>query len=163
MDEDTNRRLISVEESLRRIGSQARPAPVQEPKQKNNGNGAKAFAAIVAVAAVISALVAIVRPMQQQIDFLDAKMQLDDSREREDTKALAQMGEKFAEVETQFRSLRELVDIRIEISDKRIRDIEGWLDWWYKTVPGLDARQNTRLEHLEREHKWDTYSSSSQP
>ena len=160
MDEDTNRRLISVEESLRRIGGQARAVP--ESKPKSNGNGAKAAASIIAVAAVISALVAIVRPMQQQIDFIDRRMQTDDERARENATTLAKMSERFSEVETQFKSLRELVNVRLENSNYKIHDIENWLKWWHKTVPGLDARQNTRLEHLEREHKWDTYSSSSQ-
>ncbi len=35
----------------------------------------------------------------------------------------------------------------------RINRIEEWREWWHKTVPGLDARQNTRLEALEREHR----------
>ena len=130
---------------------------------RSEGNGTRAFGGVIALVALLTGMAAIIRPIQQQVDFLDRRISADDVREREDTATIGKMSERFKEVETQFRSLRELVDTRIGHAGERTEKLEEWLDWWHKTVPGLDARQNTRLEALEREHKWATHSSASQP
>ena len=115
--------------------------------------------------AILSGMAAIVRPMQQQIDAhtIELRTHRTTAAHPQATANLAALREKFAEVETQFRALRELVDVRLAMVDHRTKEIETWLSWWHKTVPGLDARQNTRLEALEREHKWATHSSASRP
>lgn len=86
-----------------------------------NNSWYKAIGVLASLAALVSSMAAIVRPMQRQIDDLD-----------EDVKALA-------------------TRLELKAQDKRIERIEEWREWWHKTVPGLDARQNTRLEALERE------------
>ena len=145
--------------------------------ETNNNSGAKAFGCLAALAALIMAMAAIVRPMQQQITALEISLSDSEAQFRHDIDAhtdnfshrtigsdIAKLQQQFAEVETQFRGLRELTDARLlmarELTDarllmasKQLESIEDWLDWWHKTVPGLDARQNTRLEALERKDK----------
>lgn len=129
----------------------------------DNANGAKAIAALAALAALVMAIAAIVRPQQQQIDALEKANERIMYEARHDLDAhtdnfghrtlgsdIATLRQRFAEVEAQFRGLRELVESQLETNDEKIESIGEWLDWWHKTVPGLDARQNTRLEALER-------------
>ena len=50
--------------------------------------------------------------MRGDIKELKIKMNADDNRERTDQAEIASMGEKFIEVETQFRGLKEIMMIK---------------------------------------------------
>lgn len=113
-------------------------------------NGARAFGGVIALVAIIAGVYAMTRlevePMGQRIDFLSEQllsirkdMALDDARERTDRDAFARVSERFKEVETQFSN-----------QSTRIEVFEEWQRWWHRNIPTTDARQDGRLDALER-------------
>ena len=121
------------------------------PEPKGDGNGMKGAAGILAIVAVIAGVFAMVEPMGQRIDFLEAQLsefrtelsaarQSDSTHQRATDREIASIGEKFSEVETQFGAL-----------DARVVRFEDWLRWWQREVPSLDAIQSERIRALERD------------
>jgi len=103
---------------------------INETKANGNGNGGsstKAFAGVISLLLVIAGVYAMMKPMNQNLDYmrddikeLKIKMSTDDVRERKDQSDIATMGEKFIEVETQFRGLKEIMRIKDEQQSKEI-------------------------------------------
>ena len=109
-------------------------------------NGAKALTGIIMMVALIAGVYAMVEPMQQQIDFLQAEintirtaMERDDDRENLDVQKRAAMGEQFKEVETQFKAMSE-----------RIKAMEEFLLWYHRNVPQIHAERTIGQKELER-------------
>ncbi len=109
-------------------------------------NGGKAITGIIALVALIAGVYAMVEPMGQRIDFLQteintirAAMNDDNQREKEDVQIRASMGEKFTEVETQFRAM-----------SQRIEAMEEFLLWYHRNVPQIHAERTIGQKELER-------------
>ena len=106
-------------------------------ESNGNGNGGlKTLAIILTICAVIGGLAAIVRPMQQNIDSNEASIRRDLVRVETDinhlkiyssTESASKFSEikvMFAEVETQFKWLREVMQGRIDGLIKRVESLE---------------------------------------
>jgi len=103
-----------------------------------NGN-AKAFGGVVAIVAVVAGVYAMVEPMNQKIDFLNAQivcmreeMTEDNNRERDNARQFAQLGTQFIEIET------------------RVADVEKWRTWWNREKLTTQAIQGEKIKTLER-------------
>lgn len=96
-----------------------------------SSNGPKAFASVIALVAVIAGIYAMVEPMSQRVDFLERQltetrqaMMLDDQRESSDRNLLAAFQERFSEIETQFRAMKELEHVQLQELRRRIERLE---------------------------------------
>ncbi len=114
----------------------------------NNGNsGAKTAALIVSMlVGFVAILGGVIHPIYkdfdgvaQRLDRIEKFMREDLAREVHMAEQLAAFKEQTKEIETQF------VDIK-----RRMLDVENWLIWWNKHIPGTDAEQDERLRALER-------------
>lgn len=123
------------------------------------GNGLKAFGGVAAIAAVILGVYAMVEPMNQRIDYVKSELtglqQQLAEHSRTDahsgTRAdLARIHTKFAEVETQFKGLREITASRLDRLETQAANIEQWAAAHDLRVAPLNARQWSRIEALER-------------
>jgi len=86
-----------------------------------------------------------------RISTLDSKLMDDDKREQDDQARMAALAEKFVEVETQFEALEALQAKEEERQHSRIRKLEEWQKWWYRTVPERDSAQDREVEHIYKE------------
>jgi len=98
------------------------------------GSSTKAFAGVISLLLVIAGVYAMMKPMNQNLDYmrddikeLKVKMNADDARERSDQAEIAKVGEKFIEVETQFRGLKEIMMIKDEQHAKEINRMRAEL------------------------------------
>lgn len=91
-------------------------------------NGTKALSVAVLVIAIIAGVYAMVEPMQQRIDFLERQVLRSENllQKHADVKIhpgaseeVAAMRERFKEVETQFKGLREVLQLQIEDMSRR--------------------------------------------
>ncbi len=103
---------------------------------KPQNNGPKAFAGVLAILAVIGGMAAVVMPMQQQITSLgDIVERHADIRAhptaRED---VATIRAQLTEVETQFRWIREVLEIKSAALERRVHDLEQQIENW-RSVP----------------------------
>jgi len=111
------------------------------------------IAVIALVGFMVPTVVAVVKPMQQQIDYimttLDRHMTAPahpGALERH-----AHSSERFKEVETQFEALEDISAKAEERHNARISKLEEWQRWWYRSIPDKDAKQDSQLEHIESE------------
>lgn len=128
---------------------------------KGDRSGLKAFGVIATLAVLISGMAAIVRPIQQQMEGLQALIVGVNTELRSHSKEnnhpwgvlaeIATLRQRFVEVETQFRGLREISDLKSTVNKTQIAKLEEWQSWWYRNIPPLDADQNGRIVALERE------------
>jgi len=110
---------------------------INENIPKSDSNSAtRAVAGIIGLLLVVAGVYAMVEPMSQRIDFLEREVQ----RSRTELnsheavtghtgliqqKAVAKV--RFKEIETQFKSLRDIVNIKDDISAKEISLLESRL------------------------------------
>lgn len=129
-------------------------------EQSGNGNGTKAFGAVVAVVAVIAGLYAMIEPMGQRIDFLEGQIVELRIQARQHSEieghvgvlsSLATQQAKFAEVETQFAGLREVTEARLAVITSRALRAETLRDTHLVESAGRNAAQWERIKSLERE------------
>lgn len=130
------------------------------PEPKKEGNGAiRAFGAIIGLVALIAGVYAMVEPMGQRIDFMEEQISelnveiLRHSDCEAHPGALARMAtqqEKFAEVETQFKGLREVSDVRLKQLEHEQLVARDWRGAHGLRVEGLNASQWERIKALER-------------
>lgn len=117
------------------------------------GNGAKAFAGVIALVAVIAGVYAMVEPMGQKIEFVNRDVR-DHARLDQHVgaaKELAGIGERFKEVETQFVAMRDKFDSEQLQVNRRLSLLEGWMFEHDRTVAATDATQWERIKALERQ------------
>lgn len=91
-----------------------------------NGNGKRSLEVIMAILALVAGVTAICLPMKQSIDSAEARL---DRHERqpghtENTTRIAAQNEKFAEIETQFKWLREMMMEKASENRSRIEKLE---------------------------------------
>ena len=67
---------------------------------------------------------------------------------------------KFIEVETQFKGLREIVNLQQKFNEKdhdmkteQLRDVEDWITWWNKSVSQENADQSAQIKMLKERLK----------
>jgi len=100
-----------------------------------NNTAPKALAGVVAIVAVIAGVYAMVEPMGQRIDFttvqitrlensLQRSVIADTNHQRLTDTNLAELREKFKEVETQFQGLREVLAIELKHIDKSLAELQ---------------------------------------
>lgn len=109
-----------------------------------NNTGLKALGAVLTILAVITGIAAIVRPMQQRNDNLEKQIDSLKNDLRDHAKLnnhpwgvvaeIAEMREKFTEVETQFKGSRERDELLTIRHEDRLTKLEQWQDWWYKEI-----------------------------
>lgn len=94
------------------------------------GNGAKAFAGILVIIAIVAGMYSIFRPMELRINSLQSQIEVLNTQlfelaahEREDQGRFATNDERFKETETQFSNL-----------ETRISTIEAWRIWWNRNI-----------------------------
>ena len=137
---------------------------VNKPNRNTNGT-VKASIALVAIFLVMlgstyQMLQSETQPLNQRIDFLER--QLGDARDEmirhEELRIhagaladVAQLSEKFTEVETQFRALRELLGTQVGHLDNELSLSRGWRDAHDLRVVGLNSAQWERIKALERQ------------
>ena len=109
MSTDNTPSTVTINESARKASENGQA----------QGSSTKAFAGVISLLLVIAGVYAMMKPMNQNLDYmrgdikeLKIKMNADDNRERTDQAEIASMGEKFIEVETQFRGLKEIMMIK---------------------------------------------------
>lgn len=121
-------------------------------------NGTRsAFVVLAALLAIVTGVYAMVEPMGQRIDFLAeelaqlrSSMAIDDTRETRDQREAAAMVERFTEVETQFRGLREVVDVRLTHLESDAHIKTTWINTYDAEVRGRNAAERERIKSLER-------------
>ncbi len=122
-------------------------------------NGAKAFAGVITVVAVIAGLFAMVRPMGQRIDALGSQVEslreelhMHNASEGHPLvlQKHAEASERFKEVETQFRGMRELVSMEQSHTSRRLGVLEAWMSEHDRVIAATDATQWEKIRALER-------------
>ncbi len=121
--------------------------------EKRNNGATAAVGAVLGLLALIAGVYAMVQPMNQRIDFVDQQMEkleirLVKSLERhietashpQAARDLATMSERFKEVETQFRSLREVQLTKFQELNRRVT----------KSETDGNPRHDERIKNLER-------------
>lgn len=119
-----------------------------------NGNGSLvAIVAVTGLLGIVAGVYAMVQPMNQRIDHLTQYVERSENRvtrtvfehtslhsHPDAAREMAQISERFKEVETQFRGLRELMTVRIAEMERRIerQEIDG------------NPRHDERIQTLER-------------
>jgi len=85
----------------------------------SQGSSTKAFAGVISLLLVIAGVYAMMKPMNQNLDYmrqdikeLKSKMDADDMRERLDQGSIAGMNEKFVAVNSKFVGLREIMNYK---------------------------------------------------
>ena len=116
-----------------------------------NGSLAPTLTVLAGICAVVAGVYAMVEPMGQRIDFVqkgisEIRLALgkDDEREMDDVHSFSAVLERFKEVETQFRWLKEVTDVRLEHLEERAARLSDWKD-----AHGNDS-QWERIRALER-------------
>lgn len=107
-----------------------------------NNSRVKTFGAILTM--VVLLIAAIIRPIRQRNDDLqrqiyDLKMELKDHAQLNNhpwgvVGEIAELREKFTEVETQFDGLRERGTLLTAKSEDRLDKLEKWQEWWYREI-----------------------------
>jgi len=106
---------------------------INETKQAaaNGGSSTKAFAGVISLLLVIAGVYAMMKPMNQNLDYmrqdikeLKLKMDADDMRERVDQGLLSSSKEKFTKVESMFVGLKEIMALRDKEQTKNVDRIE---------------------------------------
>jgi len=118
----------------------------EENGKLKNGNGTKAFGGVIAIVALITGVMAIVRPMQQSIDAQKADLlrhQVLPSHP-EALEDLAQIREKFVEVETQFKNLDERTSRMETATAKDMESLEHH----------IQLELNLKIDVLNKEIEW---------
>ena len=112
----------------------------------NGTNGTKAFGGVIAVVALITGVMAIVRPMQQSIDNMKADFvrHLTLPAHPEAIAGLAAIREKFIEVETQFKNLEgnlSAAEKHLQMELKlNVEILKKELEWLEKEVERLGGK-----------------------
>jgi len=96
---------------------------------ENSNAGPRAFGGVVALMAVIAGLYAMVEPMNQKMSYHHDRLEAHSGMRAHDwaLEALALITERFKEVETQFRSLRDVGRKTEERTNARLTKIESKL------------------------------------
>lgn len=90
-------------------------------------NGTKAFAGVLIIIAMIGATAAIVKPIQQQIEAVSERISQHISQNNHPWGVIAEIAEikqKFIEVETQFNGLRNVIQTEDIRNRTRITNLE---------------------------------------
>ncbi len=93
----------------------------------NMSNGMKTFSGILVIVAVIAATAAIVRPIQQQIESVSIQLRNHTNQNNHPWGVIAEIAEirqRFIEVETQFRGMRDVIEARHNRNSARIEKLE---------------------------------------
>ena len=118
---------------------------------ENSNQFSKTFAGVIAIVALITGIAAIVRPLQQQIaglertiEQLEERYYISQALISMEAKGVAletaKIGERFKEVETQFKEVF-----------AQAEKLEAWQIWWWKNGPKIHASQEERIKGLERD------------
>lgn len=114
---------------------------------------------LAAIAAILAGGFAISKPMSQRLDFLERVLTAEEGRNKEHALLqqhpgaqahLSAMKERFSEVETQFKGLREVADVRLAKLDEAVGIIQVWRFEHEARVRALDAAQWERIKAIER-------------
>lgn len=118
----------------------------------NNNTGRTGFVVLASLLAIIAGVYAMVEPMGQRIDFLSTQMKTHAVLQAHEGAAadLAKIVERFSEVETQFRGLRELTDLQFTLLRADTEKGKSWRDGHDLRVAPLNAAQWERIKALER-------------
>jgi len=109
---------------------------INESKNGNSGNSTKAFAGVIGLLLVIAGVYAMIEPMTQRIDFLEREISRTKVEMSEHEKIIGHTGliqqksstkEHFKEIETQFRSLKEIIKIKDDEHSKHIDRMQSEL------------------------------------
>jgi len=115
-------------------------------------NTARPIAIMLTIIALLAGMAAIIRPLQQQIHALSAELRNHINQNNHPWGVIAEVAElrqKFVEVETQFNGVRDVIEMVNAREDARIEKLEEWQRWWRRNVPTMDATQNEKLSQLE--------------
>ena len=166
-----NERLHDLENSVERrttdqnIKDLTRAFTPKSSRNNGNGNGTlKGIGVIGLIITVLVGFVAIAEYMGRENEYIrkdmsriELNLRDTDANAAKGAELEAKLQERFKEVETQFKALREVVDIQgqWEVSKqedikRRLLAMEDWLEWWHRTVPGMDSEQNVIINHLDR-------------
>lgn len=122
------------------------------PGSGRNGNGIKTIGIVSAMAALVFGVAQIqggrIDELKEDIVAIRVSMAQDDVREREDPIELAALKEKFVEVETQFRGLREVHDVRID----QLKEIQDRIVQW-RILHDQDGTDSERMRAMEERIK----------
>jgi len=114
---------------------------INENMPKSNSNGStKAVAGVIGLLLVISGVYAMIEPMSQRIDFLEREIDRSKVKISDHEKTVGHTGliqqqagarERFKEIETQFKGLREVMSMSddnqvkdLDLIKKRFRELE---------------------------------------
>ena len=165
-----NERLHDLENSVeRRTTDQNIKDLTQVCKTKlssNGNNAAKGVGTVIIVVSILVGFVGIAQYMSRENDYIrkdiiriEQNLKDTNNKVSSTTNTEAKLQERFKEVETQFKALREVVNMqeKWDVSNhddvkQRIFKIEEWLEWWNRNVPGLDSEQNVKLNYLNKFH-----------
>ena len=132
---------------------------VQDGNVARNNSSAKAFGGVAAILAVVAGIYAMTEPMSQRVDFLERQIgtmrtEMLEHGSRQAHPGMLQLygqhSERFKEVETQFRSLRDLSDLQFTLLRNGATKATEWRERHDLHVAPLNAAQWERIRALER-------------
>lgn len=133
------------------MASEPQQLDVLRTRSVPNGGIGSTLTVLAGICAVVAGVYAMVEPMGQRIDFVqkdltEIRLALakDDEREMDDVHSFSAVLERFKEVETQFRWLKEVTDVRLAHLEERMSQMSSWKD-----AHGNDS-QWERIRALER-------------
>ena len=98
-----------------------------------SGNSTRAFAGVIGLLLVISGVYSMIEPMNQRIDFLEREISRTKTEVSDHEKTIGHTGliqqqsitkERFKEIETQFGSLKEIMEIKDKVHFDKISCME---------------------------------------
>jgi len=117
----------------------------------NGGSSTKAFAGVISLLLVIAGVYAMMKPMNQNLDYmrqdikeLKLKMDADDIRERVDQGLFSSSKEKFTKVESMFVNLKEMILLRDKEQTKNVDRLEERLSKALIEIARLQECMRTR-------------------
>jgi len=117
-----------------------------------SSNGLKSAGSVVAIVAVITGIAglcfAMIEPMGQRIDFTERTVDkhLELLAHHGAVHDLARINEVFAEIETQFEGLREVLETRVEHLEEEVLRLRKWQAGHNQT----DGARSIQIQMLER-------------
>lgn len=119
---------------------------------ESNNTGRTGFVVLASLLAIIAGVYAMVEPMGQRIDFVNEQVKAHSGLHAHEGGVgdLAKIVERFSEVETQFRGLRELTGLQFELLRADVEHLKIRREDHELRVGGLNAAQWERIKALER-------------
>lgn len=130
----------------------------------NKNNGMKTFVSISIIVAMVGITAAIVRPIQQQIEAVSDRLHDHTSQNNHPWGAIAEIAEikqKFVEIETQFDGMREVIDTESVRNTARIEKLERLGILYTEETLKAIAVLEEKMRRLEIDHNDKAVSSKA--